>query len=94
LVPRGFLFPLSIWVIGWAFERGHPPDAEALEHALVHLKTLVAVIYTLLIAHVLGGVVGILYWQRLSVLLTTAVQVGCSLVASFLALMAVQGEWL
>ena len=86
----GFLFPVAICLLGWTFERGFPPGPEG-RGTTDFLATLV---FGLLLAHLAAAAVAAWYWPRLVVRLVTIVQVLASIVAAFLASMAVTGVWM
>src|SRR5262245_25047026 len=88
----GFLFPAAIWAIGLAFQREHPPSPAELERAWVHPDVLSYAVGGLMLGHVVAGGVALVRWpHRGWVWAATAAQLACSLCASFLAAMAVQG---
>jgi hypothetical protein len=91
----GFLFPVAIYAIGAAFERGHPPSQADLERAWVHPDTLNLIVNGLVVAHLAALYWALARWRdRGWVWAATAVQIAGTLVAWFLAGMAVYGTWM
>jgi hypothetical protein len=90
----GFLFPIAIWLLGWVFERAFPPGPDELGQTWLTPDFLASLVFGLLIAHLAAAALAAWWWPRLGVRLVTTVQVLASLVAAFLASMAVTGVWL
>jgi hypothetical protein len=90
----GFLFPVVIMAIGFTFERGHPPGEADLAQAWVQPDVLNVVVIGLALCHLTSAFVAVAYWStRVWVWVATAAQLLCTLCATFLSGMAVNGTW-
>jgi hypothetical protein len=81
--------------IGYTFERQHPPSGAELEQARVSPDLLNVVVIGLAACHFVAAFVALICWPtRPLVWVATVAQLPCTLCATFLAGMDINGTWL